>query len=567
MAKFHKTILRVGEYESPDGSVVVTPQRLAHWEKQHQALSANRQVVPIDWDHASDPTDAVPLSLTDYQKKRSAKNTVGRVADVKRSSDGNSMELTMEISDPKAVASAKSNHVFVSPVIFGDWKDGKGNVYEDVITHVDIVNHPVDSTQTPFKALSILRMGIDAGKPQSYRLAMELHDEDEDEDDDDLPELPETDELDELDIDELDIDDDDDLSELPEADELDDPLTDELDPDMGDDIDETLVDLDEPLGGDIEDELVDELDEEISDDAGDELDADILGDEAGLDDLELPISDAPESVGAVDDILGDDILDDDILDDEVVTLGYDMVNMDMFDDYGDMMGDSPASMMGEGGGDDAGLSMQVMQDLEAAGIAAPQGVDPADNPLEFLRQLSAALRQKKLDEGVGDMAGDYPDDYEGDEMTVSQPEFAAMSLQVKQANQRATAAEKALLSRSIRDLHQELNQVFTDGQCTGDEYKAQVKKLKATRFSLTDSGRMSESTVSQFVANRKGLPKGAALSTGERLHGPNGELANGAQVMSVSSQGGYDPLAQPSAEEVEKTVKAQMERHPEFFRS
>ena len=44
------------------------------------------------------------------------------------------------------------------------------------------------------------------------------------------------------------------------------------------------------------------------------------------------------------------------------------------------------------------IAKQIMADLEAAGIAAPRGTDPLKNPLAFLQQLSAALRQKALTE-------------------------------------------------------------------------------------------------------------------------------------------------------------------------
>lgn len=151
MPKFKKTILRVGTYRSLDGEVRVTPARLRHWVDQFKQFSKNGNVVPVAFDHASDAAGLTPLSVNEF---RSAKDTVGRLADLRLSNDGQAAEMTLEISDPKAVKLAQSNDVFVSPVLGHRWRDGRGNRYKDLWTHVDIVNHPVDSTQGPFQALS-----------------------------------------------------------------------------------------------------------------------------------------------------------------------------------------------------------------------------------------------------------------------------------------------------------------------------------------------------------------------------------------------------------------------------
>lgn len=52
------------------------------------------------------------------------------------------------------------------------------------------------------------------------------------------------------------------------------------------------------------------------------------------------------------------------------------------------------------------IAKQIMADLEAAGIAAPRGTDPLKNPLAFLQQLSAALRQKALTEAEAEAKKD-----------------------------------------------------------------------------------------------------------------------------------------------------------------
>ena len=118
MAKFSKTILRVGDYQSLDGTVKVTPARLRHWVTQFQEFKRQGNVVPVAFDHANDHAGLTPLSVNEF---RSAANTVGRLDDLRISRDGQSAEMTLDIADPKAVQLASSNHVFVSPVLCQRW--------------------------------------------------------------------------------------------------------------------------------------------------------------------------------------------------------------------------------------------------------------------------------------------------------------------------------------------------------------------------------------------------------------------------------------------------------------
>lgn len=162
MARFTKTVLKVGKYHSPDGVVDVTEGRLRHWAEQHKRLREANQVVPIAWDHASNVDDLSPVALDQFSA-RSAKNTVGHLKEFNLSADGRSAELVLDVHDDVAISKASSNSVFVSPVILNRWRDGAANEYSDVITHVDFVNHPVDHSQGPFVADAItcgLRLGL-----------------------------------------------------------------------------------------------------------------------------------------------------------------------------------------------------------------------------------------------------------------------------------------------------------------------------------------------------------------------------------------------------------------------
>lgn len=172
MAHFRKAALKLNTYRSPDGIVEVTPERLQHWRDNFRRLSAAGYTVPISWDHATEIEGVKPLSAAELG--RSAQHTIGKLAEFLPSAAGDGAELTLEISDPKAEGRAERNEVFVSPVILPNWTDGAGNQYTDVITHVDLVNHPVDYSQGPFTRVEhgaiacALRMGLST---QVYRMS------------------------------------------------------------------------------------------------------------------------------------------------------------------------------------------------------------------------------------------------------------------------------------------------------------------------------------------------------------------------------------------------------------
>lgn len=189
--KLKKAILQRNTYHSPDGKVQVTAERLRGWADTFNRMKSAGQVVPISWDHAETLDGVKPLSAADWERKRSAKTTVGRVLDFRVLPDDSGAEIELEITDPVAQGRAERNEVFVSPVILDSWRDGHGNEYADPITHVDMVNHPVDHSQGAFEPVETasiacaLRMGLST---QIYKLgASDVADDDEDKDDDGIP--------------------------------------------------------------------------------------------------------------------------------------------------------------------------------------------------------------------------------------------------------------------------------------------------------------------------------------------------------------------------------------------
>lgn len=184
MAKFRKVALKPDTYHSPDGTVEITRERLQHWQQNFRRMSQAGYTIPISWDHADTEDGILPLSVDDFRRARSAKNTIGRLSAISLNAGADGAVLEFDVSDPLAEGRANRNEIFVSPVIKEYWRDGAGNEYRDVITHVDFVDHPVDHSQSKFARIEsgsiacAIRMGLSGGV---FRMAADDKAEDEDE--------------------------------------------------------------------------------------------------------------------------------------------------------------------------------------------------------------------------------------------------------------------------------------------------------------------------------------------------------------------------------------------------
>lgn len=182
MPTFTKALLKPKTYHSPDGELLVDDARLKRWADSHKRLSKAGLTVPMHFDHSDKPEDNRPLTKKEL---RSAKNTVGKLAGVKYLGDGEGVELTLEITDPKAAGRAERNEIFASPVIVAEFKDGAGQTHQDVFASVDMVDLPVDHAQGAFvPAAGTLACGIRLGLGTSiYRLGIDGDEDDESDDD------------------------------------------------------------------------------------------------------------------------------------------------------------------------------------------------------------------------------------------------------------------------------------------------------------------------------------------------------------------------------------------------
>lgn len=468
-------MLRVGEYASPDGVVTITPERLKHWETQHARLS-QRYAVPMDWDHADTPADAMPVNLSAY--KRSSRNTVGRMKDFKVGQDGQSAEIVMEIHDVDAQRKADDNTVYVSPVIFESFTDGAGERYEDVITHLDIVSYPVDYSQTGFAPLVEagdcvacgIRMGLQSS-PGFFRLGKPVDDEEDDEDDDE-------DYLDDSDEEEVE-----DEEYVEDFDEIDGEETDEGDDESEDELDES-----------------DDLDEFSEDEEEDEVEDDFEGD--------------------------DEVEDDDLLDFEGDDEGgMDDVAIQEEADAAERAARERATQLAQQKLSEEEMLADVMVNLKHAGIAPPEGVDAREDPIGFLSQLAAAVRQKLLSEKGDDDEdddefdfGDDDDDEENkdDEIMVKTPEYAQMSLRQKDAERRIKAYEAAMVKREREAKRLSLDSLLTSGRITAAEHEKYAGKLSTVRMSLSDDGQIGATSIDDFIESRQAIPEGTMWPADER---------------------------------------------------
>lgn len=148
MAKFKKKVLEEGVYQSPDGVINITKDRIKHWAESFKKMKTAGLKIPIPWGHHS---KAIP----DYDEREfyESKYNGGYIEDLQSDKDG---ALVAIIDIPREEDSTRigTSVKEVSPQIETAWKDGKGNVWSDVITHLALVTHPVVPGQDNFEAIN-----------------------------------------------------------------------------------------------------------------------------------------------------------------------------------------------------------------------------------------------------------------------------------------------------------------------------------------------------------------------------------------------------------------------------
>lgn len=192
MARTVITALRPNEtFQSPDGPVQATPERMRRMVETFQKMKAARLNIPVPFGHQ---LKALPESYDEEQFLKSRYNA-GYLHDVRINKAGE-LEVVPEtpalqhdaesgcLIDPERKTAIKE----VSLALAKEFTDGKGRVWNDAIVHAALVTHPVvDGQEAGFQRMSLNanpRIGgltfLSLGSPSQWRLALGDDDDDSD---------------------------------------------------------------------------------------------------------------------------------------------------------------------------------------------------------------------------------------------------------------------------------------------------------------------------------------------------------------------------------------------------
>lgn len=153
MAKFIKKVLKAGRYtvntldkNDPRKEEVFPPERLQHFAEQYNEMQEAGLKVPSPWSHDSNS----PV-LKESQLANSKNNAGWWKLFIDKDGD-----LAGEVDIPLKGDSSKIGTTVkeVSPLIRKRYIDGTGRVWDDIVTHVALVTHPIQPGQDEFKPIA-----------------------------------------------------------------------------------------------------------------------------------------------------------------------------------------------------------------------------------------------------------------------------------------------------------------------------------------------------------------------------------------------------------------------------
>src|SRR5262245_17803567 len=165
MARFRALCVPLGTHHSPDGTITATPQRVRHWIDHFHRLRQRGVRVPLAWGHSllsmpCEDEDAFQLSLS--------KSNAGYITRMFEGADGG---LWVEGEAPGVSVDPATGNLLhwtrlqdgrevqgsigeLSATIAPQWRDGRGEVWRDLVLHVGLVVLPVCGGQSGFERLS-----------------------------------------------------------------------------------------------------------------------------------------------------------------------------------------------------------------------------------------------------------------------------------------------------------------------------------------------------------------------------------------------------------------------------
>lgn len=160
MPRFKKQVLAPGTFVTRSGPVTIEPDDVKAFARTGNAMLADKLQVPVPLEHQ-------PKAKPSTEEERLADlvtSNTGFVSsyDVDKDNvlwmnlDINAIPVrdgakTHVITDPKQITAFVNNNVrYVSPELLPSFQDGRGKVWENVISHVALTNVPVWHDQLPF---------------------------------------------------------------------------------------------------------------------------------------------------------------------------------------------------------------------------------------------------------------------------------------------------------------------------------------------------------------------------------------------------------------------------------
>lgn len=155
---FRMPLVCLGTHQAPQQEVGVSTDRARHWIESHRRITAEGNRVPMPWGHQ---LKAIPHNDADARRFAMARWNAGNVIDLEYNPETKWVDAIATVPPGYEVetdASGKPTGRLVNPTDhttiqemsagIGNWRDGKGKVWRDIIVHAALCTLPVIAGQS-----------------------------------------------------------------------------------------------------------------------------------------------------------------------------------------------------------------------------------------------------------------------------------------------------------------------------------------------------------------------------------------------------------------------------------